>query len=150
MSYKRILVAVDGSKTSRLAFNEALQLAKALQAKLCIVHVIEKLPDHIAFAIDVVKYQMLANKKSELLLKKFHALAVKNKISTDIKLIEILDFKESISKKILQTVKSWRANLLVMGTHGRTGVSRMMLGSVAEETLKTSTIPILLIRGKEK
>ena len=149
MSYKRILVAIDGSKTSTLAFKEALYLAKKLQAKLCIIHIIERLPDHIAYAIDVVKYQMLANKKGEMLLEKFYKLATKNKVKAETKFIEIQGFKESVSKKILQTTKSWRANLLVMGTHGRTGFNRLLLGSVAEETLKTATKPILLVRSKE-
>ena len=148
MLYKHIAVAIDGSKTSNLAFKEAISLAKALKAKLYIVHVIERLPDHISYAIDVSKFQMQAIKTGEMLLNKFNDLAKKNKISTKTKLIEIFDFKNSVSNVILQTAKSWKADLLVMGTHGRSGFSHFLLGSVAEETLKKSVIPLLIVRGK--
>lgn len=150
MPYNRILVAVDGSKTSNLAFKEAVQLAKALRSKLCIVHIIERLPDHVAYAIDVSKYQKQATKTGEKLLANFCTIAKKNKVSTETKLIEILDFKKSVSNKILKITKSWKADLLVMGTHGRTGFNHFMLGSVAEETLKMLKIPMLIVHGKEE
>jgi len=148
MKYKRILIAVDADKTSELAFKEAMTLAKELKAKLCILHVMEKLPDQIAYAVDVTKYQLLAQKEAEKILNKYRTLAVKNKIATETKLIEIINFKESIPKKIIKFIKSWKANLLVMGTHGRTGLPRFMLGSVAEEMLKTCPIPMLCVRKK--
>lgn len=150
MSYKRIVAAVDGSKISNLVFKEALYLAKALHSKLYILHIIERLPDHVAYAIDVSKYQLQATKAGEKLLAKFDALAKKNKISTETKLIEIINFKDNVSNKILKATKSWKADLLVMGTHGRTGFSHFMLGSVTEETLKTLKTPILIIHGKEE
>lgn len=72
MTYKRILVAVDESKTSQIAFKEAINFIKPLHAKLCIFHVIEKLPNHVAYAIDVIKYQKLVvnSKKTAKGLKK--------------------------------------------------------------------------------
>lgn len=146
MNYKRILVAVDGSKTSALAFQEAITQAKAFKATLCIVHVIEKLPTHVAYAIDVAKYQDIALKAAQKTLEKYSKLAAKNKIPAKTRLIEIINYKDSISKKILQAVKKSKADLLVMGTHGRTGFSRFMLGSVAEETLKSCSVPMLLLR----
>ncbi len=148
MLYKRILVAVDGSKTSLRAFDEALKLAKASHAKLCILHIIERLPDHVAFAIDVNKYQLLANKNAKKLLDKFKKMATKNKVPVETKLIEIINYKESIAKKIIQSTKSWKANLLVIGTHGFTGFSRLMLGSVAEVILKSATTPVLIVRSE--
>lgn len=147
MTYKRILVAVDGSKTSQVAFKEALHLAKAYRAKLYILHVIERLPDHVAYAINVQEYQTSAHENAMQLLKKFSQLAIKQKIPYETKLIEIINFKETVAKKILKTIKSLKADVLVMGTHGRTGFSRFMLGSVAEELLKTSPIPLLVTRS---
>lgn len=148
MLYKRILIPMDGSKTSMLAFQEAISLAKTMHAKLCILHVIEKIPDLISFPIDVGQYRALATKNGKKLLEKFKKTAIKHKIPTEIKLIESKDFKQKVSTKISQAAKSWKANVLVMGTHGRSGFNRFMLGSVAEEILKTTKIPILLVRGK--
>lgn len=55
-----------------------------------------------------------------------------------------------ISEKINEASRSWKANLLVRGTHGRHGLNRLFLGSVAEEIIRITPIPVLLIRGKEK
>lgn len=149
MIYKHILVAVDGSKTSELAFKEAVKLAKALHSKLRILHVIEKLPDHIALAVDVIKYQTISNKQAEILLKKFLQIATKHKISAETELIEIVTFKDKVSQKILKSAKAWKANLLIIGTHGRTGLSHFLLGSVAEEILKTTKLPVLIIHDSK-
>lgn len=146
MNHKRILAAVDGGKPSELAFQEALKQAKAFKATLFIVHVVEKLPTHVAYAIDVIEYQNLSLINAKKTLERYLKLAAKKKIKAKAQLIEIVNYKDSISKKILLAVKKNKADLLVMGTHGRTGLSRLMLGSVAEETLKNSPVPILLLR----
>lgn len=146
---KRILVAVDGSKTSLLAFKEAMNLAKGLQAKLCIFNILEKLPDRTIYAIDVIKYQKLAREKSQKLLNKLLLTAKKNKISAEAELIEILHFEDTIANKICKKAKKWKADLLVTGTHGYKGFNRFILGSVADELIKTSPVPVLVVKAKK-
>lgn len=148
MSYKRIIVAVDGSKTSDLALIEALHLAKALQAEICIIYIADIFPiidfsPSLDFDVrDIIRNDGLA------VLEKMRRIAQKNDVSTETQLIEILDDK-TVSEKISETALSWKADLIVMGTHGRRGFNRVILGSVAEETIRISSIPVLLIRGSE-
>lgn len=150
MSYKKIIVAVDGSKISDLAFKEAVKLAKTLKAKLRVLHMVEHFPAHVAYAINVNKYQAMASKNAKELLNKYKNAALKNKVIAEGQLIEAKDFRTSAAKMILQAAKKWRANLLVMGTHGRTGFSHFMLGSVAEEILKSANVPVLVVSGPKK
>ena len=57
---------------------------------------------------------------------------------------------ESAADVIVQHAKKWRASLIVMGTHGRSGLSRLALGSDAEKVVRTSPIPVLVVRAKAK
>ena len=63
-------------------------------------------------------------------------------------LVEIKDQTEWISDKIIETLHSFEADLLVIGTHGRSGINRFLLGSIAEETVRRAPVPVLLVRPK--
>ena len=54
-----------------------------------------------------------------------------------------------LSELVVKQVEEWGADLIVLGTHGRRGVGRLLLGSDAEQIVRTATVPVLLIRGKE-
>ena len=69
------------------------------------------------------------------------------KIEMDSKLLVIDQFDKRVSDAIEQEAESWHADLIVIGTHGRRGFRRLLLGSVAENLIRTSTKPVLLIRG---
>lgn len=150
MLYKRILVALDGSETSHLALIEAIELSKSLKATLGIVYVIDELP-MIYSSEGLVDMGALSQTHGQQILDEAKMNCEKNNISSEIFLEKISPVgSKKVSEKIIEKAQSWHANLLVIGTHGRRGFNRILLGSVAEETARISTIPILLIRGKEK
>jgi nucleotide-binding universal stress UspA family protein len=151
MSYKRIIAAVDGSETSKLVINESASLAAALQAKLGIIHVMDPIPIYnLPVGFDLLEYVNFIRKEGQTLLAAMHEIATQQGITAETHLIEMPNPSETTSAKIIVTATTWRADLLAIGTHGRRGFRRFLLGSVAEETLRTTPIPILLIRAREK
>jgi nucleotide-binding universal stress UspA family protein len=149
MSYKRILVAVDGSKTAENALVEAIHMTKALDGVLCVMYVADEYPISLPLGINLKHYQDAVRQEGQTILEKMKILAQDNHASPEIQLIEITDGKIKISEKIIEAAKEWRADLLIIGTHGRRGVHRFLLGSVAEEVVRISTLPVLLVRGEK-
>jgi len=147
--FKRILVAVDGSHTAELALQEAIKLAKELQAKLRIVH-----------AVDIVNINLGAEfpnppeisdaliKSGQRILRKAEAVASEAGIAVETRLIEIDTLNHRIPEMIAADAEAWPADLIVICTHGRKGFSHLLLGSVAEGVVRVATKPVLLIRGK--
>jgi nucleotide-binding universal stress UspA family protein len=150
MSYKRIIAAVDGSKTSDLALIEALHLSTSLQATLCIVHIVDMVPMHnVAEGVEFERFRALVNKDGLTILDNMKQVAQKYHVHVETILIENIDATERVSEKLIAAVESYKADLLVLGTHGRRGFNRLILGSVAEETIRISPISVLLIRAEE-
>jgi nucleotide-binding universal stress UspA family protein len=150
MTYKRIMIAVDGSQTSELAFKEAIQFAKFLNAQVCVIHALDELPAYnIGFGIDFGQYLQLARERSQEILTRMQQLAQNDTLMVETKIIESTDTPKRISERIIEAAQSWQADLLVLGTHGRQGFSRVLVGSVAEEVIRLTPVPILLVRGKE-
>jgi nucleotide-binding universal stress UspA family protein len=150
--YNNIVVAVDESEMAILALNEAINLAHALQSKLIIINVVEmSLPpstDIAYVAIDFDKYLESVKKNGDELLEKVRIIAQNVGVNASTKLVENTHYGR-ISDKILESAYALSADLLVLGTHGRRGFHRFFIGSVAEEVIRTSNLPILLIRGSE-
>ncbi|MHB1947901.1 MAG: universal stress protein [Gammaproteobacteria bacterium] len=146
--YKQILVAVDGSDTANLAFQEAIKLAKEQQATVRLIYVADEYFNTTGETlIDYEQYEKAIREQGQLILNKLEGLAYKAGVKVESKLIEIVDYSPRISDKIVEESISWKADLIVIGTHGRRGFSRFILGSVAEGVIRTATIPVLLIRG---
>jgi nucleotide-binding universal stress UspA family protein len=148
--YTRILVSVDGSDTSKRALNEALELAKVHQSQLRIVHVVDAatlfVGDHFYADMDRLEAAMMeAGKK---VLAEAAAVAEKAGLRAETQLIEIETINARVADLIVQDAKSWRAGLIVVGTHGRRGLSRVVLGSVAEGVVRAAPVPVLLVRGE--
>lgn len=143
--YKHILVAVDDSKTSALALKEAIGLAVDQKAKLTIVHVIDELI--FAFTSRHVPAQIpdIIIKSAHKLLLKAEQAAQKKRLKPKILLLKTTI---NISDKIAETAKHSGVDLIVIGTHGRRGFNRFILGSVAEKLVRCATVPVLLIREK--
>lgn len=147
--YKRILVAVDGSHTSTNAIHEAIRLASNQQATMCFVFVLEEITVNwdAEFADPAEIWQAQRQAGQKLL---DHAVAVAGKcgLSTETKLIEILKLGQRIPEAIAQAANDWQADLIVVGTHGRRGLSHVFMGSVAEGIVRVAQQPVLLVRGK--
>ena len=145
--YKHIAVAVNGSETSYVALKEATTLAKAQKADLCLIHIVDNLTDK-AFKLDIPEYKKALLQEDRDKLNKMLAMAKTAGVNAIGHLTEMDTLQERISEKILEEAQQWHADLLVIGTHGRRGFSRLFLGSVAEAIIRMASIPVLLIRAK--
>jgi nucleotide-binding universal stress UspA family protein len=148
--FKRVLVPVDGSETSKKALRAALALAIEHSSALHIVHVLDE--TQIYASIGRLPYppaelMEITRNHSQNILVEAVGIAGDAKIEMDSKLLVIDQFDKRVSDAIEQEAESWHADLIVIGTHGRRGFRRLLLGSVAENLIRTSTKPVLLIRG---
>ncbi len=145
--YQRILVPVDGSETSRAALQEAIKLAKQLGARLKLVHVIENTRVFDAEGmVDQSTLLDIATRSGEQVLSRAREVAQKEGIEAETTLLEAGgDRNENV---IVAEAKQWLAELIVIGTHGRSGISRLLFGSVAEGVVRGATMPVLLIRDQ--
>ncbi len=136
---EKVLIAIDNSALSDMVVSKGLELAKSLNAKTAIVSVVD-----IQFVTTEVN--ILSNETTQLLKNQFlreHQVH-KDKFASD---TNIRSFVEEGSpwEEILRVAKDWEADLIVVGTMGRTGLSHMMIGSVAEKVIRHSSIPVLIV-----
>lgn len=148
--YQHILVPVDGSPTSTKGLDEAIQVAKLSSGHLRLIHVI----DEISLALFMDAYSGYAgNWRNELrtqalaLLDAARAKAAAQGISAEVVLRDT--FQSSVHEQVLAEATRCHADLIVIGTHGRRGVGRWVLGSSAEQILRMSSVPVLLVRAPE-
>ncbi len=143
--YKRILVAVDGSATSRHAFDAALALAQTHGAELQPYYVVEDAAIYYTvpgYDPTVLHDQLLEQGKE--LAKEFSQRMQTTGVKGEVKLAEATSLTD-VSALILDGAKAFNADLLVLGTHGRRGVRRLVLGSIAEQCVRHAALPVLLI-----
>jgi nucleotide-binding universal stress UspA family protein len=154
MMYNQILVAVDGSDTSNLALREAIKLAKDQQAMLRLVHVVDESPAYLALDESTMQdpnligdIQKALRATGEKVLSASAAIVREAGIEpgTTMKIVE--GAGPRIYDAIEEEATRWPADLIVIGTHGRRGFRRLLLGSVAEGVARVATKPVLLIRG---
>jgi nucleotide-binding universal stress UspA family protein len=146
--YQRILVAVDGSDSSSRALLEAVNLANVHHAALRIVHVIDEAgvysDGQVIDPTPVVQSWIEAGRK---LLDQSHKRALAAGIDAETRLVENETIGKRIAEVIVEEAATWHADLLVSGTHGRSGLKHLLMGSVAEGIVRICPIPILLIRS---
>lgn len=145
---KRILVAVDGSHTAELALQEAIKLAKELRAQLRVVHVVNEVSFNWPESGDFEEVKEVFRKSSRKILEKADAELRKAGMTVETKMLEIETLGHHVADMIAAEAEAWPADLIVVGTHGRRGVNRLLLGSVAEGVARVASKPVLLIRGK--
>ncbi len=149
MAYKRILVAVDGSDISVSVLNEAVSLSKAVGATVRIISVADEYMGYAeGIAIDLEAYARSIREHGKQILKQMETLAVKAGVTPEIHLIEVDKQADVIPEKIVEDADHWKADVIVLGTHGRRGISRMLLGSVAESVVRLASKPVLLVKGQ--
>jgi nucleotide-binding universal stress UspA family protein len=145
--YDRILVAVDGSPTSERALAEAAGLARLCAATLRLVHVIDPLAHITGFErpdLYLRDIQPAIRRNGEAVLEKARASVADHHVKVETVLAE--SEGERVSDVIIEQARAWPADLLVLGTHGRRGVDRMLMGSDAELVARRAPVPILLVR----
>ena len=143
--YKKLLVADDGSEPSAAALSEAIKLAKSVGAELHIVFVVfyPKTFGHPIVNLAAVEDALRA--EGQTILDRATALAREAGVAATTAMVEAA--REPIAATLLAAAANAHADLIVMGTHGRRGIGRAVLGSVAESLLRATGLPVLLVRG---
>jgi nucleotide-binding universal stress UspA family protein len=147
--YQKILVPVDGSATSDLGLNEATKLAKLTGARVRLLHVVDVLSLAIAgegmvgSAGDVLA---AVRESGQGILQRAEASVQAAALGVDTVLLD--NTAGRVAEIVADEAASWGADLIVLGTHGRRGVGRLILGSDAEQVLRLAPVPVLLVRDK--
>lgn len=144
--YQRILIPVDGSPTSDRALGEAIALARQQNAQLQLLHVIEEIHFvDIESSISYAELQETMRNSGNKVLTQAQTAVQQTGMTAETKLLEASG--KRVANVIVAEAERWPADLIVIGTHGRTGFSRLLFGSVAEGVVRTAPVPVLLIRG---
>jgi len=141
--FKRILVPVDGSDTSNRAVVAALQLARENGGRLRLVHALDELAylSGYEYSADLLKS---ARDQGSRVLEDAQLMAQSAGIPVDCKLVETAGRR--LGELVAEEARNWEADLVVVGTHGRRGMSRILLGSGAEQVLRLAPVPVLAVR----
>ena len=145
MAYQNILVPVDGSETSYAAVAQAAELAKAFGGKITVVQVLALDPYIAAEYISATQTNDLIERARTSVLKTLEEAAAKFSdlgIPVEAKLLE----GQVVHREIIREAETSKADLIDIGSHGRTGLKRLFLGSVAQSVLGEAHIPVLVVR----
>lgn len=141
---RRIVHATDFSPASRRAFTTAVNLAKSLNARLTIVHAMATaIPIVPELYLDATLFDRIEQQTRDWSTTRLKRLAERARIAGARVSTELRE--GDAASQIVRAAKS--ADLIVMGTHGRGGIPRVLLGSVAERVVRTSACPVMTVRG---
>ena len=146
--YRKILVPVDGSPTSTAGLAEAIRLAASLHATLRLVHVVEdfglgpgaEAVVYLGGSLDLIR------ESGKQVLAQAQAQARAAGLTPESVMRETAGGRAAAL--IVEEAVTWGADLIVLGTHGRRGVERLIMGSDAEDIVRTAPAPILLVRSQ--
>ncbi|WP_395027172.1 universal stress protein [Comamonas odontotermitis] len=143
--FKHILVPVDGSPTSMLAVNKAAGLAKVFGSQVTAVYVIDPYPFTgvgADFAYGQAQYLSAATADAHTALDSVKSAMEQAGIPVD----TVMGEGHSVHDGIMEAARTTGADLIVMGSHGRRGLEKLVLGSVTQRVLGDSLIPVLVVR----
>ncbi len=145
--YRRILVPIDGSDTSNRGLEEAVRLAKEQGAALRLLHVIDEhllTFDFVGFAYPANLVAVMRENGEKILDEAFERT---EKAGVPAESVIRESGGRRISETVLAEARAWPADLIIMGTHGRRGISHLALGSDAEQVVRECPCPVLLVRA---
>jgi nucleotide-binding universal stress UspA family protein len=146
-AYRKILVAVDGSPAAGKGLREAIRLAEEGAGALVILHVVDE--SQIYYAMEGAGLFMDVHNRlreeSRRILEKARTVAARRRLKPRMVMRETAG--SSVARAIVQEARKQRADLIVLGTHGRRGVRRLVMGSDAEAVVRSAPVPILLVRA---
>jgi nucleotide-binding universal stress UspA family protein len=145
--YKNLLVPTDGSDLSRKAILKAISLAKKFGSRVTVLHVEERpLTDGGPPGVEVFQpseneLNAIFKKESDRIIEETKLIAKENKMT-----IYIIHTKGHAANEIIKASKDF--DMILMGTHGRGGLTHLLIGSVAEKVARHACCPVMLIRDK--
>lgn len=145
--YEKIMVAFDGGDAARLALHEALMLAQVMHAEVLAVFVVPhpaQLTDVGAGFVEGGHVSAAVIDAATKALDEARELIAAEGVAGSARVID--SYGETIAHVLARVAGEFDANLIVMGTHGRTGMKRLVLGSVAQSLLRESPVPVLLLK----
>lgn len=149
--YQRILVPYDGSETAQKGLATALQLASVSGGRLRLVHVVEELAYLTGYdslggnSGDLIK---VMRETGDKILDQGLVIARSAGVQADHVLYG--DFGHRLAEMIAEAANGWNADLIVVGTHGRRGVGRLLLGSGAEQIIRLAPVPVLVVPAAQQ
>ena len=153
--YENILVPIDGSKPSMAGLEHAISLAKDQQARIRLLNIVDEaiIATTIGDAAAIVNFSEIIDSlrtQGRKALTRAHAAAEEAGVKAEA--VQVLSRGRPVSEVILREAKRAKCDLIVMGTHGRRGFNRLLLGSDAERVLREAPVPVLLMRqhGRRK
>ncbi|MFO1194655.1 MAG: universal stress protein [Rhodoferax sp.] len=145
--YQKILVPVDGSETALRGLQEAIALARLTGGQLRLLHVVDELSAAMSMSgqgvVSADVFQLL-REGGEQVLAAALATAKAQGVGVDTVLVE--GFTGRLCDHVLAQAQQWGAQVIVLGSHGRRGVGRLVLGSDAEQIIRTAQVPVLVVR----
>lgn len=143
MIFGKMLVAVDGGAPSARAAAVASALAAELKSEIRLFHAVEPPTAAVQTGMSPAEVTRLAERESEAAFASLFGL-----LPPSVSPQRVWGAGEP-ANEILRAAADWRADLLVIGSHGRDGVMRVLLGSVAEKVMRHATCPVLVIKATE-
>jgi len=142
VSFRRILIAVDGGPLAAHAAEIGMELASSLGAEIAFVHAIDP---GLSQAPGITPSDLVAEAEREgrRLIAGFRQLLPQT--NPPLEFIHV----GKPAAEIIRTAKEWPADIIVIGSHGRHGIQRALLGSVAEAVMRHAPCPVLVIRARE-
>jgi universal stress protein A len=140
---KKILVPVDFSSYSDRVLDYATTIAQGFKARVILMHVIEPFHYSVTDTLNVVDHDRALKTIAASLLDNSCKMLHKRGLSVDIHLASGSPHREIVKKSHLEKV-----NMIIMGTHGRTGLEHILFGSVAEKVLRMAPCPVLTVRSE--
>ncbi len=144
MLFKNILVPYDGSSHSKHAFKIALDMAKKYNSKIKVITCLSRADTGASYIDNSISRDIFETAKSEVLksMSQLKSTAKKKGISASIDVIKT----ESVVKQVVIYAKSDKIDLVIMGSHGRTGWKKLLLGSVANGVAQRVHCPVMIIK----
>lgn len=145
MLFKNILVPWDGSKYSLHAFKVALEIARKFDSKITVIHCIEGGEYRGPWYTDTMFTNTIRKKQTKIAKEEMKKLAIMAENVSVMMLSDIL-FATSTVKQLVTYAKSKKIDLVIMGSHGRKGWNKIVLGSVANGVSQNVHCPVLITK----
>lgn len=143
--FKHILVPIDGSATAHLAVEKAIALAQAFGSRVTAIFVIDPYPFTgvgTDFAYGQAEYLSAATAEANAAIKNAKAAFEAAGVSADTSVVEA----HAPWRGVVEAAESLQTDLIVMGSHGRSGLEKLVLGSVTQAVLSHTRLPVLVVR----